>query len=328
MENFHLYIGFLFLLTFALTFIIKYLAKRHKVIDIPNERSSHTIPTPRGGGLAIVISWYIGISILFYFKIIEPSLYYALMSGSLLAVISLIDDIFDIRPIFRMLVQLITASLALYFLKDFGPIDILGYRMNISFFFYPLVIIGIIWFINLFNFLDGIDAYASLEAICMAFAFFLFTNHPISLVLIASIAGFLIWNWPKAKIFMGDVGSTQLGFILIVSGIYFHNQNQFTIVNWLMLAAPFWFDATFTLYRRWRNKEKLSQAHSKHAYQRIVQAGFSHLKTDIYLVIINLVIIAMIYISGLIPSLEIPFLISIILGLYFVTKQIDRKVAF
>jgi Fuc2NAc and GlcNAc transferase len=127
---------------------------------------------------------------------------------------------------------------------------------------------------------------------------------------------------------MGDVGSTQLGFILVVLGIYFHNSFQFSILNWIMLSSPFWFDASLTLYRRWRNGEKLSKAHRKHAYQRIVQSGFSHLKVNLWLLIINMFVIVMILIYREIKFLQIPLFVLTLLFFYFITKQVDKRVPF
>jgi Fuc2NAc and GlcNAc transferase len=142
------------------------------------------------------------------------------------------------------------------------------------------------------------------------------------------VGGFLCWNWPKAKIFMGDVGSTQLGFILVVLGIYFHNKLQFSILNWIMLTSPFWFDATLTLIRRMRNKEKLSEAHRKHAYQRIVQAGFSHEKVNFFLILINLFIITLIIFYREVKILQIPIFVFSLLIFYLITKAVDRRVPF
>lgn len=297
-------------------------------MDIPNERSSHVLPTPRGGGLAIVITWYIGISIMFSFKMIDNRLYYALLSGILLAIVSLIDDVINLKPVFRLLAQVITTITAFIFLKGINPVNISGNEINLWYLGYPITIIGMVWFINLFNFLDGIDAYASIEAIAVAIGLYIFTGNIISVILIASVLGFLIWNWPKAKIFMGDVGSTQLGFILVVLGIYFHNNQQFSIIHWVLLTSPFWFDATFTLFRRWKNKEKLSEAHKKHAYQRIVQAGFSHLKTDMYLIGINVIILLLIFISRKYEFIIIPLFVLIILFMYWLTRQVDKRKSF
>jgi UDP-N-acetylmuramyl pentapeptide phosphotransferase/UDP-N-acetylglucosamine-1-phosphate transferase len=127
---------------------------------------------------------------------------------------------------------------------------------------------------------------------------------------------------------MGDVGSTQVGFILVISGVYFHNTFQFSILNWIMLSSPFWFDATLTLFRRWRNGEKLGEAHKKHAYQRIVQAGFSHLQVNLYLLIINAIIVIIILIYREIKFLQLPLFVLTLVFFYLITRRIDRKVPF
>jgi Fuc2NAc and GlcNAc transferase len=295
---------------------------------VPNERSLHFIPIPLGGGLAIVITWYIGISMLFFSGIIDSKLFFALLSGILLTIVSLIDDLIGIRPFVRLFFHFVTAIVAFFFLGGLRQLVIPGIDVNYSFLVYPLAIIGMVWFINLFNFMDGVDGFASLEAITICLVLYFLSGSIINLLLIACICGFLYWNWPKAKIFMGDVGSTQLGFILVVLGIYFHNTYQFSILNWIMLSSPFWFDATLTLYRRWRNGEKLSEAHRKHAYQRIVQAGFSHLKVDLFLLSINLFVVIMILVYREIKYLQIPLFVLTLSFFYIITKQVDRRVPF
>ena len=252
--------------------------------------------------MAIVITWYIGITILFFNGVIEHTLYFALLSGGILAIISFIDDIIGLKPVVRLCFHFITAIIAFIFLHGLRPLIIPGVEFNYNFLIYPLAIIGIVWFINLFNFMDGVDGFAALEATTICLVIYLLSGNVINLLLIACISGFLFWNLPKAKIFMGDVGSTQLGFVLIVLGIYFHNTFQFSILNWIMLSSPFWFDATLTLYRRWRKGENLSQAHRKHAYQRIVQYGFSHMKVNLWLLFINLFVVVMILIYREIKS--------------------------
>jgi Fuc2NAc and GlcNAc transferase len=127
---------------------------------------------------------------------------------------------------------------------------------------------------------------------------------------------------------MGDVGSTQLGFILVVLGIYFHNTYEFSILNWIMLTSPFWFDATLTLLRRWRNGENLSVAHRKHAYQRLVQAGNSHEKVNLYLIILNIFIVFLIIFYRSFKLLQIPIFIFTLFLFYFLVNRIDRKVPF
>ena len=320
--------GILFILSLIITYLVRVFALRHKILDIPNERSSHSVPTPRGGGVAIVLSWYIGITIFFIWNLIDKSLYFALLSGSILAIISLLDDLISIRPVIRLLIQAITAVIAFVFLGGINNVNFGGIGLNSTFVLYPLTIIGMVWFINLYNFLDGIDGYASVEAIIIAAFLLFFTGNPISFLLIASVSGFLFWNWPKAKIFMGDIGSTQLGFILVVLGIYFHNTSDFSIINWIILSSLFWFDATFTLYRRWRNGEKLSVAHRKHVYQRAVQSGFSHLKVLLYAIGINLVLGLIVWFIIEYDILIIPLFVLTILFLFGVAKTVDKKMPF
>jgi len=275
-----------------------------------------------------VIAWYLGISVLFLLDKFDKSLYYALISGIILTLVSLIDDLRGLKPFIRLIFHFITSIIAFVLLGGLRQLILPGIEMNYNYIVYPLAIIGMVWFINLFNFMDGIDGFASLEAIIICLVLFLLSGSIINLLLISCISGFLFWNWPKAKIFMGDVGSTQLGFILVVLGIYFHNTFRFSILNWIMLSSPFWFDATLTLYRRWRNGEKLSEAHRKHAYQRIVQSGFSHLKVNIWLLIINAFVVGIILIYREIKILQIPLFLLTLLSFYLMTKYVDGKVPF
>jgi Fuc2NAc and GlcNAc transferase len=305
------------LTSIGLTYLVRQLALKKNIIDKPNERSSHTVPTPRGGGLAIVLVWFGSLIFLFIQQKIEASLFFALLSGLVLAVVSFLDDIFDLKPIIRILAQAFSALGALYFLLPHFNHTFVVWILNFLFF------IGIIWFINLFNFLDGIDGYASQEAILVAAGILLLSGNPIPGMLIAAVAGFLVWNRPKALIFMGDVGSTQLGFVLVVLGIYFHNSGDISILSWLVLTSLFWFDATFTLYRRWRNKEQLSKAHKKHAYQRLTQGGWSHLKVDLWAMGLNLLFIAGVYLTRQHVTYQWVLLVVVVILLFTVNHRID-----
>ena len=318
----------LFGLSFFLTYLFRLIALKKQALDLPNERSSHTVPTPRVGGLAIVLTWYIGLIGFFYYGLISTNLFYALMCGALLAIVSFIDDLIDIKPIIRLIVHFVVVISAFVFLNGIRPFILPHIEINYLYITYPLAIVGMVWFINLYNFMDGINGFVSIEAITIALFMYSFTFNVVNLILIVAVLGFFFWNWPKAKIFMGDVGSTQLGFILIVLGIYFHNELQFSIVNWIMLAIPFWFDATFTLYRRWRNGEKLSVGHKKHVYQRLVQAGYSHKQVGLMLISLNTIIILMILLYRSYDFLKIPFFIISLLFMYYVTKWVDKKVPF
>lgn len=314
------------LTSFGLTYLIRKIALKKKLTDNPNERSSHTVPTPRLGGLAIIITWFPAISVFYFFNLLEKELYFALLSGILLAIVSFVDDIKSLPPFVRLFTQIITSTLALYFLGGFREFVTYDFFSKINYvpFLYPIIVLGMVWFINLFNFMDGIDGYAANEAISISLILFIFSGGVSNLLLIACILGFIYWNLSKKKIFMGDTGSTQLGFILIVFGIYYHNNYDFSILNWIMIAAPFWFDATYTLYLRWKNKEKLSQAHRKHAYQRLVQAGFSHKKVNLFLVLLNIIIIILIIIYREYDILKFPIMAFTIISIYLIYNKIEK----
>ena len=315
-------------LSFAGTFIIRSVAIQRNIMDIPNIRSSHNQPTPRGGGLAIALTWFIAVSILMLLNKIPDSLFAALFCGIPITIIGLLDDIVTISPKFRLIVQVLCSSLAVFFLGGIASIDLGFTILHTSFLFSIAAVVGIVWFINLFNFLDGIDGYISVEIIFICLAAFFLLGVELPLFLAAATAGFLLWNWQPAKIFMGDVGSTLLGFTIGVFTIYYQNLNQSSIVIWLMLTSLFWFDATLTLFRRLRNHEKLSQAHKKHAYQRIVQSGFSHQKTVVYSLAINLSIMGLVWLALEFPFMLLPLFGINVVFLYVVMRLVDNRFPF
>ena len=317
-----------FLITLAITWLVRIYAIKKSIVDIPNERSSHTISTPRGGGIAIVLVWMAGLSYLFVKGEIETNLFLALSSGMVLFVISLIDDVIDLKPAIRMAAQSVSVATALYFIGGVQSIDFGFFVFNHVWINTFLAFIGLIWFINLFNFLDGIDGYASAETILISLAFFaLFTDYFL-LILVFSTLGFLVWNWQSAKIFMGDVGSTVLGFTLGLLALYYSQKYYISIFTLLIPSALFWFDASLTLFRRWRNNEKLSEAHKKHAYQRLVQSGWSHQKVVVYSIGVNLVLFALAYGAFVWPKFVMLFF-GVALGLlYGITRWVDGRKAF
>lgn len=318
----------LLIMSFIGTFLIRRIALKYNVMDIPNKRSSHNIPTPRGGGIAIVSSFYFGITILYLIGAMELTLFLALLAGIFLSIIGLFDDLLTIKPSIRLAFQMISAFLALLILSWEDPTLFSGMGSVMRVILYSIAFFGILWFINLYNFLDGIDAYASLETIYIAAGMYLLYPDPLFLCLIAIVCGFLYWNWPKARIFMGDTGSTQLGYVLIVVGLYHHNSGHFNILHWIMLSSVFWFDASLTLFRRLWNGERITQPHKKHAYQRVVQAGFSHLQTDVYALLLNIFILAIVILSNHYQILVFPGLGIIVLVLYLVTRVVDGRIPF
>lgn len=318
----------LFILSILLTLLVKHFTIRKSILDLPNERSSHFLPTPRGGGIAIAITWFLAITYLYIRKYIDSTPFFALLCGLPISVIGLVDDVITISPRVRFFVQVICATIAIFLLGGLNIINIGFQVISFPYLFSIVAVFGIVWFTNLFNFLDGIDGYISAEVIFIGFAFFLLFGEVPPALLAVVTAGFLVWNWQPAKIFMGDVGSTLLGFTMGVFAVYYQNEGVASILIWIMLTSLFWFDATLTLYRRWRNNEKLSQAHRKHAYQRIVQAGFSHQKTVLYGISINFLILLLVLIAIKYPELTLVMLLVNLLLLYYIVRLVDQKFPF
>ncbi|WP_372998903.1 glycosyltransferase family 4 protein [Sulfurimonas sp.] len=314
----------LFIFSYAFTYYIRKVAIKKSLVDIPNERSSHTTPTPHGGGIAIAITWFIGISYLYYINDINNSLYFSLLVGVIISVVSYLDDLYELSAKVRLVTQFFVAMLGLWLLDGLQQIDLLFFSIENQIITNVFALFTIVWFINLYNFLDGIDGYAGSEAIFLGLAAFLLFGGSHFLVLIFAVLGFLIWNWHKAKIFMGDVGSTLLGYNIAVFTIYYANIDSLNLWIWITLFGLFWFDATITLLKRYINGGKLSKAHKKHAYQRLVQSGWSHNKVVIFSILVNFLLFCFIY---YISNVFIAFLLSISL-LYVVIKYIDKKKSF
>lgn len=316
------------LFSFLLTILVRKIAIRKSLFDIPNERSSHSVATPRGGGIAIAITWFIAITYLYLRKEIDPVLFFALLSGLPISVIGFVDDIIAISPRVRLCIQIVSALLAIIFLGGLNSVNIGFYRVEIPVLLSIIAIIGIVWSTNLFNFLDGIDGYISAEVIFIGLTFFAMFSLVPPILLAVITAGFLVWNWQPAKIFMGDVGSTLLGFTIGVFAVYYQNTDDSSIIIWLMLSSVFWFDATLTLFRRRRNHELLSVAHKKHAYQRIVQSGFSHQKTVLFAIAINISILGLVFLAIQFPNLLLPLFVINLIYLYIIVRFVDKRFPF
>ncbi|MCT7572665.1 MraY family glycosyltransferase [Aliarcobacter butzleri] len=314
----------LVLISFFLTYFIKnYMIKKSFVASV-NERSSHTVPTPHGGGIAIAITWFIGLFYLFFIGQIEENLFYALLFGAVISIVSFFDDIYELSPKLRLIIQAIVAIGGLYFLGGFETLTFGIFDIQNPIFTNIFAFFMIIWFINLYNFLDGINGYAGSEALFLAVAGFILFGGNHFLVLAVAVLGFLYWNWNKAKIFMGDVGSTLLGYNIAIFTIYYANQEPTNFWIWIILFSVYWFDATLTLIRRKLNKERLSLAHKKHAYQRLTQAGWSHYKVTNYSIGLNILLFVIVY---FVPNIIISIILSLIL-IIFAMKFIDNKKKF
>jgi Fuc2NAc and GlcNAc transferase len=310
-------------LAFLLTYIVRQISIKISIMDEPNERSSHTIPTPRGGGLAIAAVWFLAVLLLYLNGVIETELFYALLSGLILVVISYIDDILNISYAVRLIFQIISIAIGIYFLGGLESLDVGFFQIEQPVILSVLAGIALLWFINLYNFIDGIDGYAAVETIFISVAIFIIAGNFYVLFLGAAVLGYLYWNFARKKIFMGDVGSTLLGYTLGIIAIHESNQGELPVLVFAILSSLFWFDATITLFRRAKNKEKLTEAHKKHAYQRFVQGGYSHKQTVLYSIIINLVLFGIAYLATIYTSFIIPFLLLNLIFLYLLVRKVD-----
>jgi Fuc2NAc and GlcNAc transferase len=266
-----------FLVSCWATYLIYHYALANDLLDQPNERSSHRIPTPRGGGIAIVITFLIVLLGLKQFALI--SLSYDLLSGLIIASllvagIGLWDDLTSIPAHRRLVIHLIAILIVLSRLAQLPPLIFFSISLDhtlLNFIFYT---VALAWLLNLYNFMDGLDGLASSEAICVSGSAALLLsiqgNNDWRLVLsllAVSVTGFLVWNWPTAKIFMGDACSGFLGFILGILALLTSIEGLINVWSWLILLAVFISDATLTLISRIIAGEQWYQAHCSHGYQ-------------------------------------------------------------
>ncbi len=314
----------LFLISFALTYFIKEYAIKKSLVATVNERSSHTVPTPHGGGIAVAVTWFVGLIYLYLNEQIDSTLFFALIIGAVIAVVGLVDDLVELKPKTRMIVFTLVGAAGLYIIGGLDALTFGLFDISIPLITSAFAMLLILWYINLTNFIDGIDGYLAMKFIFLSVAGLVIFGGAHFAVLGVSVLGFLYWNWHKAKIFMGDVGSTLLGYTIAIITIYYANIEPTNLWIWITLYGLFWFDATLTLVHRKLNGEKLSLAHRKHAYQRLTQAGWSHSKVTLYALGLNVVIFLLVY---FIPNIAVSFMLSLLL-LCGAMKFVDKKKKF
>ena len=282
--------GAILLLTAAvvswwLTDRVRQYALRRDMVDVPNSRSSHSVATPRGGGGAIVLVttavlcwwWWTGSP-----GALPPVV---LGCGVLVAAVGFADDHRHVPPALRLTMHFIAASLAVSSLAD--P----AWGVPVA----ALLVVAIVWLINLTNFMDGIDGIAGAQTltVCIGGAVLSAVVLPGSVlwlepaVVASATAGFLAWNWPPARIFMGDVGSGYLGFIVAVFSLRALSATPALGWSWLILSGVFIADATITLLRRAMRRERVVEAHRSHAYQHLAVAWSAHQPVTLAIIGIN-----------------------------------------
>lgn len=286
----------LFGLSWMMVGIYRRIANEKGFIDIPNVRSSHSVVTPRGGGIVFSLLWIGLLMLAGYQNWIHPVLVTVFMPSLFIIFIGFKDDIKSVPSSVRLLVQGLAGCISLYYLKlgafELIPGIALPYWMTMA-----VLLLGMLWFTNLMNFMDGSDGLAATEAVFILSVggYLLTLSHGYSITilcfgLVALLCGFLAWNWPTASIFMGDSGSGFLGFVIALFAMVSFKWFHIPLEIWVILSGAFWFDATVTLFRRIIARDDWTKAHCLHAYQRLLQGGWSHLSVLLGLMGVNAVL--------------------------------------
>jgi Fuc2NAc and GlcNAc transferase len=263
------------------------IARRAGVMDIPNERSSHTLPTPRMGGVPMVVA---AVSTFCWWALSASGgnfpaggIYGVMIFALGMSVLGFWDDLSSLSPFFRFVVQLSGAALILWTATGFLPISLRKTWMFPWWAWYPACAVWVVWMLNLYNFMDGIDGLAGGEAAVAALFFFLVflrCGEPgwatANLCVAAASAGFLIFNWPPASVFMGDAGSAFLGSFFGMQSILAPMTTPAPFLVLVLPFANFILDATVTLAGRMWRREKWYEPHRRHFYQRMTGLGMSH----------------------------------------------------
>jgi len=274
--------------------------RRRGVLDIPNERSSHSAPTPRGGGIAVIgvllaawlILWLAGEG-----SAAPGNFWLVLGAGAGLALISWFDDVLGGLPAaLRFAAQAIAVAAGLFALPEGDGVFQGALPAELD-----LALSGLIWlwFLNLFNFMDGIDGIAGSQTASAGLGLFalavLFPAAaglgPYGLVVAAVAIGFLPWNWQPARIFLGDVGSVPLGYVIgwLLLALASYGLWQAA----LLLVFYYFADASFTLFRRLLRGEAIWRAHHQHYYQFAVAAGRSHAHVVVVITGVNILLVGL-----------------------------------
>lgn len=284
-----------FILTLLFTGYMRHYALKKNIIDNPNERSSHSVPTPRGGGVAVVFSYLLALVILIYSQQLTVHIGLTLMvAGFVIALLGFLDDHGHINSMLRLAIHFFVAIGVVISLGGFAEVSIFN-GMQLGFIANIIAVLFLVWLLNLYNFMDGINGIASVEAITttvsMAILYYVFNlslNSDLLLLLAACVSGFLLWNFPKAKIFMGDACSGFLGLTLGILALIALKENLALFCAWIICLGVFVVDATYTLIKRVLSGYKMYDAHRSHSYQILSRKWGSHTPVTLIVATINL----------------------------------------
>lgn len=306
-----------------ITSAVRKYALRHDVLDHPNERSSHVAPVPRGGGLAITAVTLTAVVLMYALGAVEREFALAIVGGGgLVAWIGWRDDHSSISAGARALVHFASAAWALFWLEGFPSLRIGTQSIALGWVGALFAAIGIVWLLNLYNFMDGIDGIAGMEGLSVAamgatISVIMGANQIglVSAALAGGCAGFLVWNWAPAKIFMGDVGSGFVGYALAVTAVASERDGGPALIIWALLLGAFIFDATVTLIRRILRGERWAVAHRRHAYQRAVSSGFNHRQVTAAYLAISFLLFGIAYWISIRPDRVVHGMVAALLAL-------------
>lgn len=278
------------------TGMLRRYAIARSVLDVPNARSSHTVPTPRGGGVAIVGAFLVAALWLAAASWIHTRTAIAVLgSGLLVAGVGFVDDHRHVPPRWRLAVHFAAAAWGLAWLGGPWLAASLGLAPAFDVVVHAVVAVGLVWLLNLYNFMDGIDGIAGVEALtALAGAVVILAAQgsatqewALPAALGAASLGFLVWNFPPARIFMGDAGSGFVGLMLGLLAVHTSRNMPVLLWSWAILLGVFVVDATVTLVVRWHRGDRVSEAHRSHAYQHAAVRAGAHRPVTIAVALIN-----------------------------------------
>lgn len=296
--------------SYALTRQVLKHATRRKLLDVPNRRSSHTVATPRGGGLAVVLVVLAGTLLLRAAIGLPPGLAPALLvGGSLVAAVGWVDDVRGLPVSLRLAAHFAAACWCVWSLGGVSEVRVGVLTVHFGAVGGILAVVAMVWLTNLYNFMDGIDGLAATEAVCVSLVsaglFFLGGDQELAvlaLVIAGAAGGFLIWNWSPAKIFMGDVGSGFIGYLFATIALASERTSTVPLLVWIILLLGFVGDATLTLCRRFVARQRWYTAHRTHAYQRAALAADSHAKVVRWIIGLNAVLGGLAFLAWRTPT--------------------------
>jgi UDP-N-acetylmuramyl pentapeptide phosphotransferase/UDP-N-acetylglucosamine-1-phosphate transferase len=282
---------------FAFSIVLTWGMLRIGIMSMPNRRSSHETPVPNGGGVAIVLTFFVGFAVFYALSDeVRPSDFHlaGFAAGAVcIAVISLLDDLGHLRTFaYKLMAQLLAALLLVSFDIVFRRFSVpLVGNVDVGWWGYPLTVLWVVAMTNIFNFMDGLDGLAGGCGAIVALFFGIATYvegslfvYIFSYVLFASALGFLVFNFPKARIFMGDVGSQFLGFcfaaIAVIAAEYDLSRTSALVMP--LLFFNFIFDTGLTFLRRLAMGQNVTEAHRSHLYQLMNRMGASHFQVSLF----------------------------------------------